>query len=277
MRYRNTRILLATKHNKEQVIQPIFKRMIGCEIEVPKDFDSDQFGTFSGEIPRQQNPLATLVAKAKMAAQQAGYEYVIASEGSFGPHPDFFMVPGDIELIGLVDLKYGIEIIESVISTETNYGHLDIQAGDDYSDFLKQAQFPSHGLMVNTLATGWVQKGITDPLTLKNAIDEALEQSSQIRLETDMRALFNPSRMAVIASAAEKLAQRILQHCPKCSSPGFGRLATSGKLLCEWCEAPSTLYQFQLKQCVACDHQEQSNRPDGLTKAPAGYCEYCNP
>ena len=27
MRYRNTRILVATKHHKERVIQPIFKRL----------------------------------------------------------------------------------------------------------------------------------------------------------------------------------------------------------------------------------------------------------
>ena len=277
MRYRNTRILVATKHHKEQVIQPIFKRLIGCDIDVVKNFDSDQFGTFAGEVPRLQNPLVTLIAKAKLAAQEAGYDYALASEGSFAPHPEFFMIPADIELIGLIDLKHGIEIIESVISTETNYRHLDLNTGDDYSAFLKQAQFPSHGLMVRALETGWIQKGITDLFALKIAIEQAFKQSQQIRLETDMRALFNPSRMTVIATAAEKLAQRILQHCPQCNSPGFGKIATTGTLLCECCEAPSTLYQFQLKQCVACEYNEKSNRPDDLAKAPAQYCEYCNP
>lgn len=277
MRYRNTRILIATKHHKERVIQPIFKRLIGCDMDVAKDFDSDQFGTFTGEIPRLQNPLATLIAKATLAAQEAGYDYALASEGSFGPHPDFFMLPGNIELIGLIDLKNSIQIIESVISTETNYAHLDLNPGDDYSIFLKQAQFPSHGLIVRALDSGWTQKGITDPLALKTAIDQAFTQSKQIRLETDMRALFNPSRMNVIATATEKLAHRILNHCPQCHSPGFGKLATSGNLACEYCEAPSTLYQFQLKQCVACEYSEKLNRLDGLTKAPMQYCEYCNP
>ncbi len=277
MRYRNTRILIATKHHKERVIQPIFKRLIGCDMDVAKDFDSDQFGTFAGEVPRLQNSLATLIAKATLAAQEAGYDYAVASEGSFGPHPDLFMIPADIELIGLIDLKQGIEIIESVISAETNYGHLDLKAGDDYSIFLKQAQFPSHGLIVRALETGWIQKGITNQLALKTAIEQAFEQSKQIRLETDMRALFNPSRMTVIATVAEKLAQRILQHCPQCNSPGFGKLATTGKLLCECCEAPSRLYQFQLRQCVACEYGEKSKRQDGLTTAPLQYCDYCNP
>ncbi len=277
MFYKNQTILVATRHQKERVIGPALEQALQCKIFTPPDFDTDQFGTFCRQIKRTATAYETVIQKAKTAAQHYGYRYAIANEGSFGPHPDFFMVPGDIELIALIDLKNGIEIIESVISTDTNYAHLDLNAGDDYSAFLKQVKFPSHGLMVKALATGWIQKGITDPLTLKNAIDEALEQSSQVRLETDMRALFNPSRMAVIASAAEKLAQRLLQQCPQCNSPGFGRLTTSGKLLCEWCEAPSTLYQFQLKQCVACDYQEQSKRPDGLTNAPARYCEYCNP
>jgi hypothetical protein len=277
MRYRNTRILVATKHHKEQVIQPIFKRLIGCHMDVAKDFDSDQFGTFAGEVPRLQNPLTTLIAKATLAAQEAGYDYAIASEGSFGHHPDFFMIPADIELIGLIDLEQGIEIIESVISTETNYAYFDLNSGDNYSAFLKQVQFPSHGLIVRALKTGWIQKGITNQITLKAAIEQAFEQSQQIRLETDMRACFNPSRMTIIAQAAEKLAQRILQHCPQCNSPGFGKLATTGKLLCECCEAPSTLYQFQLRQCVACEYGETSRRPDGLTTAPLQYCNYCNP
>lgn len=277
MCYRNTRILIATKHHKERVIQPIFKRLIGCDMDVAKDFDSDQFGTFAGEVPRLQNPLATLIAKATLAAQEAGYDYAVASEGSFGPHPDFFMIPANIELIGLVDLKHSIQIVESMVSTETNYAHLDLHPGQDESVFLKQVQFPSHGLIVRALESGWIKKGITDPITLKAAIGEAFEKSKQIRLETDMRALFNPSRMAVIARAAEKLAQRILQHCPQCKSPGFGSLATTGKLLCEWCQAPSTLYQFQLKQCVKCEYVKKLNRPDGLTKAPVQYCEYCNP
>ncbi len=90
--YKNQKILLATKHQKEQVLAPVFKKILGAEIWVPQDFDTDQFGTFSFEVPREFNAYETAVRKAKKAAEECGAGLVIASEGSFGPHPDCFQL-----------------------------------------------------------------------------------------------------------------------------------------------------------------------------------------
>lgn len=52
--YRNEPVLFASKHEKERVIRPIFQEKIGCTLYT-SDFDTDQFGTFTGEILRIQN------------------------------------------------------------------------------------------------------------------------------------------------------------------------------------------------------------------------------
>ncbi len=49
----NINIILATKHKKEQAIQVQFEEAFNANIFVPDNYDTDQFGTFTGEIPRQ--------------------------------------------------------------------------------------------------------------------------------------------------------------------------------------------------------------------------------
>jgi hypothetical protein len=41
-------------------------------------------------------------------------------------------------------------------------------------------------------------------------------------VETDMRAMYNPSRMTVIQNATKKLVEKINSCCPNCNIPGFG-------------------------------------------------------
>ena len=104
MHYKNERVLLASKHEKERVIHPIFLEKIGCEIYT-SDFDTDQFGTFTGEIPRAQNAYETCILKAKSAAIAADCFFSVASEGSFGPHPSIPFFASDHEIMVFVDLK----------------------------------------------------------------------------------------------------------------------------------------------------------------------------
>ena len=49
-------ILIATSHKKEDAIGPILQRKFQANIIVPKDFSTDVFGTFTGEIEREVNP-----------------------------------------------------------------------------------------------------------------------------------------------------------------------------------------------------------------------------
>ncbi|HAT9490883.1 TPA: hypothetical protein JBD00_06580 [Legionella pneumophila subsp. pneumophila] len=279
MHYQNQRVLLASKHQKEKAIQPPFEEKLGCRIHVPADYDTDQFGTFTGEIPRKASAYETLILKAKAAAKQFGYRYVISSEGSFGPHPQLYFCPADTELMAFVDLDNDLIIAEHEVSTETNYSHIDISATDDYEAFLNKAKFPSHGIIVRALNSeeNYIQKGICEREQLKTAIQKAFTYSTTIRLETDIRAMMNPLRMNVINKLAVKLVHRIQQYCPQCHTPGFGKISSEGHLACISCGTPTELYLRKVLNCLKCEFKTYQARDDGLEFADQRYCPYCNP
>jgi hypothetical protein len=82
------RLLIATQHRKEQVMAPCLSEALGVVCEVADQLDTDQLGTFSGEKPRLDDPISTLRKKCELALkQQPEFDLVVASEGSFGPHP----------------------------------------------------------------------------------------------------------------------------------------------------------------------------------------------
>lgn len=277
--YQNKSVILATKHGKEKVIQPVFESTLGCHIEVPDQYDTDQFGTFTGEIPRELSPYETVLKKAKLAAEQFEYDYAIASEGSFGPHPDIFFVPADAELMAFIDLKNDLIISEFELSVATNYSYKDITIEDDYQDFIKQAKFPTHGLIIRALNSKkiFIEKGIREYRQLELAIKKAFQYTQNVRIETDMRAMMNPSRMEVIRILAIKLANRIQQKCFQCHTPGFGKITTEGNLTCEACQAPTKFYCQKVLSCLKCDYKIYQAREDGKKFVEPQYCIYCNP
>ena len=95
---KNKTIAVASKHEKEKVIQPLF------DVKFDSDFlscniDTDQLGTFSGEIERILTPYETAIEKCRMAFNVTNADFAISSEGSFGPHPTLFFIPANEELI----------------------------------------------------------------------------------------------------------------------------------------------------------------------------------
>lgn len=277
--YKDITIIVATKHKKEEVIRKPFEDAFNAVVIVPNDYDTDQFGTFTGEIPRQQSAYDTVIQKAKQAAFQYGFDYAVANEGTFGAHPTFFLGPADIELMCFVDKINDLVVVESEVTTETNFAHCDITMVDDYTDFLKKIKFGEHGLIVRSLNDhSIIAKGVTQGETLDRIIKTAFEKSiTRLRLETDMRAMMNPTRMRVIQRLALKLVQRLKKKCAGCGVPGFGKLATEGKLLCKFCRMETELYQFEVHRCVKCTYQECYPRADGWEYADQQYCPYCNP
>ncbi len=65
-----------------------------------------------------------------------------------------------------------------------------------------------------------------------------------------MRALFNPSRMTVIAELANQLADRLATSCPTCTSPGWGKIGIEKGLPCEYCYQPTPLISHEIYGCV---------------------------
>ena len=168
MHFQHKKIILATKHAKEQAIKPVFEKAIGCKIIVPADYDTDQFGTFTGEVERVLPPEEMVIKKAKTAMNSYGFDYGIASEGSFGPHPLIPFSPLHQELLAFVDRQSGLSVIVTENTTETNYAFHELKRGELIEPHLAQLKFPSHAVIVRELSNNHViAKGV-------NSIDELI-------------------------------------------------------------------------------------------------------
>jgi Zn finger protein HypA/HybF involved in hydrogenase expression len=281
--FANRIAVLASMHRKEQVIAPILERSLGLTLQVPEDFDTDRFGTFTRDIARVGTQQAVARRKAEQVLAQTGATLALASEGSFGPHPTFPYLACNRELVLLLDQEHELEIIGTASSTQTNYRHQLVSNLAQAEQFAEQVGFPSHGLVVianpEHPQTGEIFKGITELAALETALEMALRQSTsgQVHLETDMRALVNPTRMQVIAQATENLVEKLRSCCPACGSPGFEVVKTLPGLPCSECGLPTSLTRAVLYRCPKCSYSQEQKFPEGLEMADPGQCNYCNP
>jgi ribosomal protein L37E len=277
MLYQGQPILMVSKHQKEQVIAPLVKQILQARLVV-FNFDTDQFGTFTGEVPRAYPPHETCILKAKTCAFEVQQPFAIASEGSFGPHPQIPFLPYAHEIMVFVDLERDLVIAESLQTEKTNYASLDIMASSDISHFLEQVDFPKHKLCLQT-KQGLVPiaKGIDSHQSLQKMLIQGFSLDTELRLSTDMRAMMNPTRMHSIGILAKKLLERINTLCPNCQTPGFGKTGTRDHLPCASCSLPSQTYALDVFSCSSCDFLEKKPRIDGKKNIDPQFCYYCNP
>ncbi len=269
---------LVTKHGKHETIASALNGVHGLEVQLAPEIDTDILGTFSGEVERTDSPLETARKKAFLAAQHLGAQLVLASEGSFGPHPSAFFLPADMELLILVDVKRQLEWTAEVVSTKTNFDRVRVHSERELLDFARRVMFPSHALIVhNGDGQGGIIKGITNESKLLECFHLAAgSNGNAVDVETDMRAHFNPSRMAVIAEVAHKLAHKLSISCSVCECPGFAPVKHHSGLPCSWCGTPTRLPFLSTWACQLCSYHE--DRPYGeAEKADPGQCDVCNP
>lgn len=277
--FKGRKILIATKHEKEKVIAPILERELGVKCFIADDFDSDKLGTFSGEVERKDDPITTARNKCLMAMEIANCDLVISSEGSFGPHPTIYFVPADDEFLIFIDKKNNLEIIARELSTETNFNGAEIKTEKELSAFAKSLQFPTHGLIIKNTKDNFtdIVKGITNREHLKNTFKDFISKYGEAFIETDMRAMYNPTRMKVIEKAAVKLANKINSLCPNCDIPGFGITDAKEGLPCELCNFPTRSTLSYLYVCQKCFYKKEEKYPNGKYFESPIYCDVCNP
>lgn len=270
--------VLATMHRKEDAIAPPLETHLKVVVKVPPEFNTDAFGTFTGDIKRPSGQLTTARLKAAAVLRQTGESLAIASEGSFGPHLQIPFVACDRELVLLLDRQHQLEIVGECLSTDTNYRQQVVRSVQEAEAFAAAVGFPSHGLIVRADET-LIAKGIADADALAAAVAAALQQSSSptARIETDMRALYNPTRMGVIAQATQALLKVISQACPACGCPGFSEVKRWPGLPCGQCGTPTPMTLAVRHQCQQCQHQQDHRCPDSPPVADPSYCLYCNP
>ncbi len=272
-------LMIATMHDKESVIAPIMEKELGVKCITPINFNSDDLGTFTGEIERKDDPIATARKKCIIAMELNNCDMAIASEGSFGPHPSMYFLPADDEFLIFIDKKNGLEIIVRELSTETNYNATEVKSENELKDFSDAVKFPSHGLIIRKHKEDFknINKGIKDWKILLNTYDQISKEHGIAYVETDMRAMHNPTRMKVIEKAAEKLVNKIQSKCPECNTPGFGITESKKGLPCELCHFPTSSVLSYLYSCLKCSYNKVENFPNLKQVEDPMYCDRCNP
>ncbi len=271
--------LLATMHGKEQAIAPVLAEGLGLQVEVPKGFNTDVFGTFAGDVERPAPQVETAAFK---AAACLGHfpdaDLVLASEGAFYGHPESPFLTVNTEIVLLRERHSGLQVAGISSRTGTMAASSDVSTVEALREFASNMDFPRHGLILKAgeAAEMTVRKDFTDLPSLESAFSEMIATYPSITVETDLRAHRNPMRMEHIAKAAQDLVRRLLALCPQCGHPDFVVKDFERGLPCELCRIPTRLPLKDILHCKHCGHRDAILYPKGET-AYAGHCDWCNP
>jgi hypothetical protein len=281
-KYQGRRAVLTTMHGKGAAIAAPLHNKLGLKVEVNAGINTDVLGTFTREVARENSMLETAIEKARLGMNQSRQSLGIASEGSFGPHPSIPFLAVNRELTVFVDDERRIVVHELVITEDTNFSNAVVLPDEDVSEFLGRVGFPEHAVVISPHLSADCRptfKGVRERTVLNGLIRRCADASSdgKVLLQTDMRANFNPTRMKVIATCADKLADRLRSECPECLEVGWGIVDLERGLPCEFCGAPTKAVKFEIWGCVRCTYREKRFRLDGMSSSEQQYCDSCNP
>jgi len=266
---------LATKHQKEKILSPVFKRL---NISIAHaEVDTDRLGTFTGETPRLASPKETVIKKARMGMELTGMQYGVASEGSIGTDSSLIFVNSDIELMAWIDDVNQIEIVESLKSFEIIAQSATFKRGQSYKEFLNKLDFPNHAVILRgDQPETPIHKGINDLATLDLLVNKIFLDFESVIIESDLRAHFSPSRRLNIERLGHKLIDRLTKLCKECNQPGWGAVDYLFGLPCIDCgEINAEAVSGRVFGCCKCDYQERIF-DDKKSISPAE-CLLCNP
>lgn len=272
-------LVIATRHAKERAIAPVLEEALGVRCTVSEALDTDALGTFTGEVERRLDPVATAREKCRRAMDLSGCDLAVASEGSFGPHPTMVFVPGDDEILVLVDRRHDLEIVAREVSASTNFAAERLADEGALLQFAERAGFPEHALILRRSRDSAedLHKGISDRGVLLSTFHALRERYGEVCVETDMRAMHNPTRMAVIGAAAQRLVNLLQSTCPECAMPGFTVTEVRRGLPCSACGLPTESPSRYLSTCARCGYTHEERHPNGKAAEDPMYCGFCNP
>lgn len=269
-------IALLTRHAKGDLVAPPLAAL-GLVLTVTDAFDTDQLGTFSGEVERSLSPLDCARHKARLACELTGLDLGLGSEGSFGGGPMAGLVNWDEELLVLWDRQSGQEIVARAA------GPVRVAPVTWVSEQRLAQQLAAHGDEQGWIVRhpGGVSKGLRGAAAVLQALRDTVSPQGaggdldRLLIEPDLRAMHCPERQAYIRQAAEQLAQRLQTLCPACAAPDFWADRFEPGLPCAECAAPTSLPLTVIHRCSVCRH-EQREPPPQETADPQ-HCGWCNP
>lgn len=235
------------------------------------DVDTDRFGTFTGTVARENGSLETAIAKAVESARVGSTALGISSEGSFGPDPVLGFVAVGLELVVLVDEARRHPVVGRDATHATNFAASIVHDLTQAEAFAARIGAPEHGLIAQV---GGRPIEVLEPAAQLPAL---LAEHPALRLESDMRAYRNPTRMAAIGRAAQDLADMLRVSCRDCGAAGASNVQARPGLPCEACGAPTGRVLVVEACCSWCDAPMRLAPRHRLESADPGECPNCNP
>lgn len=273
--YGGRSVTFATMHGKESLARDTFRQVLGANVTAPAGLDTDQWGTFAGDIPRTLSPRDAARSKARMGMHLAGTTLGLASEGSFGA--GFGPVVENVELVMFLDDTLGLELVEGSVCTSPLPAARRVRSVDDALDFASALGFPEQGMIVHADGTDppIFYKSLSGHRELESAVRSLLREHPSVVVMPDHRAHRAPSRALVIRALCERMAHRLARHCPECSTPGFGQVDVEAGAPCAACGSGTKVIAADIHGCGRCEHR--ARLPHGAASADSRWCDYCNP
>lgn len=273
--YGGCTITFATMHGKELLARDAFRGTLGAAVSAVPGLDTDQFGTFAGDIPRALSPRDAARAKARLGMQITGTTLGLASEGTFTTGSGLFV--NNLELLLFLDDSVGLEIVEGSGAMSPVAGGRLITSAREALTFASEIGFPGQGVILQSTRDNQMtaHKDITRFEVLGDLADALLDQHDSVVILPDYRAHRAPSRAAGIRALCEQMARRLARPCPHCRAPGFGNVAIERGVPCASCDAATQAIAADIQGCGRCSYRTRT--PRGPAQANPEVCEYCNP
>lgn len=276
-RYADRLVVVASRHDKAKAIARPMEKLLGVQLWSPPDLDTDQFGTFSGDVPRPGTPVEMLRAKIALCRSIFPNPIMVASEGAYTQHPFFPHLALAHEWMIWDDAASGFELIEHKSTITPYYYAAHLETGAPLETLLARCGWPRLALTLHATDLNLPSyKGLRAKSEIEAAIAHLQSAGAQqIHLATDMRAHLHPPRQRTLRHLAARLARRVRTACPQCHRYGFGVRFTETGLACSDCNTPSKQHKARGVRCDYCDYRAYSWHASD--QADPFYCTYCNP
>ena len=277
-KYNTQKVAFLTQHGKEKIVAPLLEPFLECQIFHVAGYDTDQLGTFSGEIKRLDTQIETARKKARIGMQLADLTVGMASEGAFVADPFGGLMPWNIEVVLWIDDEAQFEVI-GIAQGPARSLHRALRKIADLENFAQEAGFPAHHLILRPQSDQDTRmvKGITNWDQLRKAFIDchALSSNGLVYAENDHRAFCSPTRQEMIVRATHDLMKKFDSTCPACALPGFSVTGQKSGLLCRTCGNTTKAPISYIMNCQACNHSEEKQSTQQW--ADPSQCDVCNP
>lgn len=277
-RYNSQKVAFLTQHGKEQFVAPLLDPFLDCQIVQVAGYDTDQLGTFSGEIKRIENQIETARNKARIGMRLANLPFGMASEGAFVADPFGGLMPWNIEVVLWIDDEDQFEVV-GIAQGPARSLHRSLRKIADLENFAQEAGFPAHHLILRPQSDQDTRmvKGIANWDQLRKAFIEchALSANGLVYAENDHRAFCSPTRQEMIVRATHDLMKKFESTCPACALPGFAVTGQKSGLTCRACGNTTKAPMSYIMKCNACHHSEEKKSTQQW--ADPSQCDFCNP